>query len=106
MTVAVIGWVSVTTGTRAMLAQQSNALEAVRTSRTHFIENYFRIIRGQIVNFAGEQFGADRLRAALAEGRDTPLEPSIDAAVAALRCWRGGHPFTDDVTMLAVERSV
>ncbi|MEE9245030.1 MAG: HAMP domain-containing protein, partial [Gemmatimonadota bacterium] len=52
VTIAAIGRVSVSTGTRALLEQQTNALEAVRTSRTHFIENYFRIIRAQIVNLA------------------------------------------------------
>ncbi len=51
-TIVAIGWISVTTGTEALLAQETNALEAIRTSRTRYIEKYFRTIREQIANFA------------------------------------------------------
>ena len=57
------------------------------------------------MNDAGVQFGPDRLQAALADGHGVPLDASIDAAIDALRAWRGGNPFTDDVSMLAVEHT-
>ena len=53
--IALIGWISATRGTSALLEQQANSLEAVRTSRQHYIENYFNIIHEQIFNFAQDE---------------------------------------------------
>jgi len=52
VTIMTIAWTSVAIGSRILLERETEALEAVRTSRANFIENYFRIIRGQVVNFA------------------------------------------------------
>jgi PAS domain S-box-containing protein len=51
-TIALVGWIGATTGTAALLEQQSGALEAVRISRQRSVEQPFRIIREQVFNFA------------------------------------------------------
>ncbi len=53
--IALVGWISATWGTSALLTQQANSLEAVRRSRQHYIENYFQIIREQVFNFAQDE---------------------------------------------------
>ncbi len=50
--VAVMLWYSVTEGTKALRAQQAQALEAVRTARSHYLETYFEIIEEQMRTFA------------------------------------------------------
>ena len=84
ITITAIGWVSVATGTAALLRQETNALEAVRRSRTHYIENYFRIIREQMTNYArndmivaatadlADAFGSVPAQTGRAAGPDTP----------------------------------
>ncbi|MHC4414909.1 MAG: response regulator [Planctomycetota bacterium] len=51
-TITLLAWISVTTGASALLDQQTNALEAVRSSRRHYIETYFKIIHEQMFNFS------------------------------------------------------
>ncbi|MCF7996975.1 MAG: SpoIIE family protein phosphatase, partial [Chromatiaceae bacterium] len=55
-------------------------------------------------------FGEERLRAALAAGRDLPLQQTLNEIEKALRGWRCDAPpkqasgFGDDVSFLAIER--
>ena len=53
--VALLGWLAVTWGNRALLAQQTAALDALRSSRQHSVERYFAIIREQLFNFARDE---------------------------------------------------
>jgi len=53
--IGLLGWMSVTRGSEALLEQQSRALEAVRHSRQGYIEGYFDIIREQAFNFAQDE---------------------------------------------------
>jgi sigma-B regulation protein RsbU (phosphoserine phosphatase) len=52
----------------------------------------------------GEQFGRDRLLAAVAAGRDRPLADAVAALEAELLAWCGPARPRDDVSILAVER--
>lgn len=54
-------------------------------------------------NAAGEDFGAERLLAAIERHRDLPLRAGLEAVVASVREWAGGG-VGDDVSLLAVER--
>jgi phosphoserine phosphatase RsbU/P len=49
------------------------------------------------------EFGAGKLESVLAESRGLPLPESLDAVLAALRCWCENAPFHDDITLLGVE---
>jgi signal transduction histidine kinase/DNA-binding response OmpR family regulator len=53
--IALLGWLAVSRGTRALLEQQRAALDAVRSSRQGYVESYFDIIRGQVSNFAQDE---------------------------------------------------
>ena len=50
--IAVMQWYSVTQASKALLVQEARALEAVRTSRAHYIQTYFDIIEEQMRSFA------------------------------------------------------
>jgi sigma-B regulation protein RsbU (phosphoserine phosphatase) len=52
---------------------------------------------------SGEEFGIERLRAAIVRNRGETLERSLDAILAELADWSGGDQFKDDVSILAVE---
>lgn len=87
--IALLGWLAVSRGTRALLEQQRAALDAVRSSRQGYVENYFEIIRGQISNFAQDemivaatqQFGEAfaRLEEQEGAGGDGPAERALEA---------------------------
>jgi len=53
----------------------------------------------------GEEFGRERLAAALGRSRSEDLEGSLDGLLDGLKAWSGGAPFTDDVSILGVELS-
>jgi sigma-B regulation protein RsbU (phosphoserine phosphatase) len=53
----------------------------------------------------GEQFGCPRLRAQLRAARDLPLQESVDALIEAVLTWREAGDLSDDVTVLAIERT-
>jgi signal transduction histidine kinase/CheY-like chemotaxis protein len=57
--IALLAWLSVAHGTSALLEQKTNALEAVRRGRQGYIENYFNIIREQVLNFARDEMIVD-----------------------------------------------
>jgi len=52
----------------------------------------------------GTQFGLERLTEALTAHRRLPLDRSLDAVLEDLATWRGDDRFTDDVSVLGVER--
>ncbi|MBX9624725.1 MAG: SpoIIE family protein phosphatase [Gemmataceae bacterium] len=52
----------------------------------------------------GEQFGRDRLLAAIEAGRGRPLADAVAALERELLAWCGPNPPRDDVSVLAVER--
>jgi sigma-B regulation protein RsbU (phosphoserine phosphatase) len=54
-------------------------------------------------NAVDEQFGSDRLVAALDEGRTRSLQESVSTLVADIERWCGERHLTDDVSVLAVE---
>ncbi|MCP4005993.1 MAG: fused response regulator/phosphatase [bacterium] len=56
-------------------------------------------------NADSEQFGSERLRAAIDAGRDLELGDSLRQIVQALREWCAGSQFSDDVTILGMERA-
>lgn len=53
---------------------------------------------------AGEQFGRDRLMAAVAAARGRPAAAAVARLETALRTWTGPVPIPDDVSVLVVER--
>ena len=55
------------------------------------------------INSADEQFGDQRLRAAIAESRALSLAESVDSLVRKVIAWRGDEHLTDDVSILCVE---
>lgn len=57
----------------------------------------------EAANAQGEEFGVERFRARLLEGRELALSQSLDLALGALDGWRGKEPLRDDVTLLALE---
>jgi serine phosphatase RsbU (regulator of sigma subunit) len=57
----------------------------------------------ELRNAAGEFFGLDRIRRALAETSALPLDESLDRILARLQEWHGRSEFDDDVSLLAVE---
>jgi sigma-B regulation protein RsbU (phosphoserine phosphatase) len=52
-----------------------------------------------------EEFGQERIATALAKSRSEDLERSLDGLLDVLKRWNRGAPFTDDVSILAVELS-
>ena len=50
--IVTIGWLSVARSSQSLLAQQQQALEAIRSGRQSQIEDYFGFIHEQIFNFA------------------------------------------------------
>ena len=112
--IALVGWVAVTRGSEALLAQEASALEALRLSRQRSVERYFAIIREQLVNFArGEMIveataafatafprvpahdGRDpgsggTLHAALREYYEAEFRPRLEAAGQA---WSGAQDY-------------
>ena len=55
-------------------------------------------------NGAGDEFGQERLRAAVERWRDRPLRDSLDRIAAEVQAWCGGR-LIDDLTLLALERA-
>jgi phosphoserine phosphatase RsbU/P len=56
-------------------------------------------------NPAGQELGIDRLQEAFADCRDLTVAETLDTLLCAVRDHCGGRPFTDDVTLLLVERA-
>jgi sigma-B regulation protein RsbU (phosphoserine phosphatase) len=54
-------------------------------------------------NEAGEQFGLERLRAAVQSTRDRTLRDEVDAVVRDVRAWCAPHEPQDDISLLALE---
>ena len=54
---------------------------------------------------AGEQFGDDRLLAAIGRARSEPLQEGVTALLGEIERWRGAAGAQDDVSILAVEIS-
>ena len=54
-------------------------------------------------NGAGEEFGRERLLAAIAAAEALPLEKAVDAVAQASRDWRGADACRDDVALLGFE---
>ena len=52
----------------------------------------------------GGEFGAERVAAALERSRGASAEAVVDAVLSDLAAFRGGGPFHDDVTVMAVRR--
>ena len=57
-------------------------------------------------NPADEEFGDERLRSAINNGRTKALDETVTAIVAEVAAWRGDDQFSDDVTILGAEVSV
>jgi serine phosphatase RsbU (regulator of sigma subunit) len=55
-------------------------------------------------NPAGASFGALRLEDTVKAGRDRPLSEVVQSLRQALVAWRGSESFSDDVSLLAVEK--
>lgn len=55
-------------------------------------------------NPAGQELGIDRLEDAFAACRELPAADTLDSLLGVVRDHCGGRPFTDDVTLLLVER--
>jgi sigma-B regulation protein RsbU (phosphoserine phosphatase) len=55
-------------------------------------------------NGSSEQFGRDRLAESLTRSAGKSLSESLETVIADLGVWHGGDAFTDDVSLLAVER--
>lgn len=56
-------------------------------------------------NAAGEQFGIERVRAALREGRDRPVSEVADGLVRDVRTFCASRQLADDLTLVLVRRS-
>jgi sigma-B regulation protein RsbU (phosphoserine phosphatase) len=55
-------------------------------------------------NAQRDQFRIERLEQCVGGQAGAPIEDAVSALEAALRSWRGGDEFADDVTILALER--
>jgi sigma-B regulation protein RsbU (phosphoserine phosphatase) len=55
-------------------------------------------------NPSGVSFGARRLEDALKAGRDKPLSELVKSLREAIVKWRGSELFSDDVSLLALEK--
>jgi len=67
-------------GSTSLSQQQTAALEAVRSSRRHYIEKYFTIIRGQILTFCQDHMIAEATADLGAAFRAAPGQVSDAAA--------------------------
>ena len=56
-----------------------------------------------VVNLHNEAFGRDRLRQAVDEGRDRPLEDALSYLLERVQAWSSNSRREDDVSLLAVE---
>jgi phosphoserine phosphatase RsbU/P len=54
-------------------------------------------------NFAGEEFGQERLMKVLNEHRQSPLDTLLRSLQSTLHQWAGSAEFADDATLLALE---
>jgi sigma-B regulation protein RsbU (phosphoserine phosphatase) len=59
----------------------------------------------EAANASDEEFGLDRLEAALAETASLELAAQADAILARLAAWRGAVPQRDDVTLVLLARA-
>jgi sigma-B regulation protein RsbU (phosphoserine phosphatase) len=59
----------------------------------------------EAANASDEEFGLDRLEAALAETASLELAAQADAILARLAAWRGAVPQRDDVTLVLIARA-
>jgi serine phosphatase RsbU (regulator of sigma subunit) len=55
------------------------------------------------INDQGEEFGDDRLLAAVADGSPLSLKESVDSLIQKVIAWRGRDHLKDDVSILAIE---
>jgi phosphoserine phosphatase RsbU/P len=55
------------------------------------------------VNAGGEDFGRERLHAAILEAQTLPLQESVDLLVAKVVAWHGDEHLKDDVSIVAVQ---
>ncbi len=56
-------------------------------------------------NVDGEEFGMERLSAALAASRGEPMATAIEAVITGVEQWHGSKAFHDDVTLLGLQRN-
>lgn len=56
----------------------------------------------EATNVAGDQFGGERLLAAIGQGRSGPIQKGTDALLEEITRWQGGANFLDDISILAV----
>ncbi len=54
-------------------------------------------------NASGVEFGEERLRAAVIQRQELPLEASLDALIGDLTAWNGSSHFGDDLSIAALE---
>ncbi len=54
-------------------------------------------------NGSGDEFGEERVRAALAEGQKLSLDENLDTLLASVTTWHGSSHFSDDISVAAVE---
>ena len=57
----------------------------------------------EVVNLHDEAFGRDRLREAVDESRDRPLQDTLSYLLERVQAWSGNNRREDDVSLLAVE---
>ena len=56
-----------------------------------------------VVNLHDEAFGRDRLKEAVDESHDRPLQDALSHLLERVQAWRGDAKREDDVSLLAVE---
>lgn len=54
-------------------------------------------------NPAGDEFGNDRLQAAVAQQQNLTLDDSLDALIKTITVWHGSDCFNDDLSLAAIE---
>ena len=57
--IAILATMSVNVGTNILFEREQAALDAVRSSRQHYLEKYFEIMRGQMFNFSKNRMVAE-----------------------------------------------
>ena len=57
--IAILAVMSVTVGEQILFEREQAALDAVRSSRQHYLEKYFEIMRGQMFNFSQNRMVAE-----------------------------------------------
>ena len=87
--IALLGWLSVTHGTSALLERETNSLEAVRRSRQGYLENYFGIIREQIFNFAQNEMIVEATVSLADAFQNVPLQEQHAVDTALDRYYEG-----------------